>query len=114
MPERHERRSFMDTKHDHHHDHDHHGHDCDDHHHADGAQCGGGDGENAEDVVVRDSVCGMTVDPNAGKPSLDYEGHVYHFCSDGCRKKFEAEPHDYLTAKDPVCGMTVNRSNAKH
>lgn len=104
----------MDTKHDHHHDHDHHGHDCDDHHHANGAQCGCGHGEKVEDVVVRDAVCGMTVDPNAGKPSLDYEGHVYHFCSDGCRKKFEAAPHDYLTAKDPVCGMTVNRSNAKH
>jgi len=102
----------MDSKHDHHHDHDHHGHGHD--HHADGAQCSCGHDEKAEDVVVRDAVCGMTVAPKAGKPSLDYQGHTYHFCSDGCRKKFEAAPQDYLTARDPVCGMTVNRSNAKH
>ncbi len=102
----------MDSKHDHHHDHDHHGHGHD--HHADGAQCSCGHDEKAEDVVVRDAVCGMTVDPKAGKPSLDYQGHTYHFCSDGCRKKFEAAPQDYLTARDPVCGMTVDRSTAKH
>lgn len=56
----------------------------------------------------------MTVDPKAGKPSLQYGGHVYHFCSDGCRRKFEAAPQDYLTATDPVCGMTVDRATAKH
>lgn len=101
----------MDSKHDHH-DHDHHGHGHD--HHADGAQCSCGHDEKAEDVVVRDAVCGMTVDPKAGKPSLDYQGHTYHFCSDGCRRKFEAAPQDYLTARDPVCGMTVDRATAKH
>ncbi len=65
-------------------------------------------------LVVRDPVCGMTVDPHAGKPSLEYDGRVYHFCCDGCRKKFEAAPQDYLTAKDPVCGMTVDRAAAAH
>ena len=90
----------MDSKHDHH-NHGHHGHD----HH---------DGAPSADDVVRDPVCGMTVDPDAGKPSLRYDGHAYHFCSEGCRRKFEAAPQDYLTAKDPVCGMTVNRANARH
>ncbi|MBB4170166.1 heavy metal translocating P-type ATPase [Rhizobium sp. BK538] len=79
--------------------HDHHGHNLD---HA------------GTDAVVRDPVCGMTVDPTAGKPSLQYGGLTYHFCSDGCRRKFEAMPRDYLTAKDPVCGMTVDRASAKH
>ncbi|SCW81284.1 Cu+-exporting ATPase [Rhizobium mongolense subsp. loessense] len=70
--------------------------------------------DNLGAALARDPVCGMTVDPNAGKPSLNYQGHTYHFCSDGCRKRFEASPDDYLTAKDPVCGMSVDRATAQH
>ena len=62
--------------------------------------------------VVRDPVCGMTVDPEAGKPTAEHDGHVFHFCSEGCRGKFVAEPGDYLTARDPVCGMDVDRATA--
>lgn len=42
----------------------------------------------------------MTVDPHAGKPSHDYQGHVYHFCSDGCQAKFAADPEHYLNKQD--------------
>ncbi|QFT57720.1 Copper-transporting P-type ATPase [Sulfitobacter sp. THAF37] len=62
--------------------------------------------------VIRDPVCGMTVDPTAGKPTATHEGRTYHFCCDGCRKKFEADPEPYRTARDPVCGMTVDRASA--
>ena len=65
-------------------------------------------------AVVRDPVCGMTVDPAAGKPTAEHEGHTFHFCSEGCRTKFQADPHAFLTATDPVCGMSVDRSSAKH
>ncbi|MGX1308201.1 Cu+-exporting ATPase [Amorphus suaedae] len=64
--------------------------------------------------VVRDPVCGMTVDPAAGKPTANHEGHTFHFCSEGCRTKFQADPGAFLTATDPVCGMSVDRSSAKH
>ncbi|EJZ19288.1 YHS domain-containing protein, partial [Rhizobium sp. Pop5] len=97
----------MDTKH----EHDHH------HNHGQGGDhchCGHDHQEKAADAVVRDPVCGMVVDPNAGKPSIDHAGRTYHFCSEGCRTKFAAAPQDYLTAKDPVCGMNVDRSTAKH
>lgn len=70
--------------------------------------------QSPTEPVIRDPVCGMTVDPAAGKPSSHYNGHTYHFCCNGCRTKFEADPEAYLTAKDPVCGMTVDRSTAKH
>ncbi|MDK3071960.1 heavy metal translocating P-type ATPase [Sedimentitalea sp. JM2-8] len=66
------------------------------------------------DTVIRDPVCGMTVDPEAGKPGLEHDGHVYHFCHDGCRSRFRADPDAYIEAKDPVCGMTVNRATARH
>ena len=64
--------------------------------------------------IVRDPVCGMTVDPAAGKPSHRHGGRTFHFCSEGCRKKFAADPKTYLEARDPVCGMTVDRASAKH
>ncbi|MDM9646292.1 heavy metal translocating P-type ATPase [Rhizobium sp. S163] len=86
----------MDNTHAHHHGHSDH------HHHP------------ADDVVVRDPVCGMTVDPAAGKPSFEHQGRRYLFCCEGCRTKFEAAPQDYLTARDPVCGMSVDRATAKH
>ncbi len=64
--------------------------------------------------TVRDPVCGMTVDPSAGKPTAEHRGHSYHFCSERCRSKFLADPDAYLTAEDPVCGMEVDRASAKH
>ncbi|VAW16309.1 Lead, cadmium, zinc and mercury transporting ATPase; Copper-translocating P-type ATPase, partial [hydrothermal vent metagenome] len=63
---------------------------------------------------IRDPVCGMNVDPNADKPSQNFEGHQYHFCSDKCADKFAAAPKEYIKAKDLVCGMEVNRASAKH
>ena len=85
------------------HDHSHHGHGH--HHHHDG---------QPQETITRDPVCGMTVDPNADKPSLDYQGRTFHFCCDGCRKKFEAAPESHISAKDPVCGMAVDRATARH
>ena len=64
--------------------------------------------------IIRDPVCGMTVDPDAGKPTAEYQGHTYHFCADGCRRKFEADPEAYRTATDPVCGMSVERASARY
>lgn len=68
----------------------------------------------AGDQIVRDPVCGMEVDPAAGKPSQTFEGHDYHFCSDSCATKFAAAPQDYIEATDPVCGMKVARASARH
>ncbi|WP_299365618.1 heavy metal translocating P-type ATPase [uncultured Paracoccus sp.] len=67
-----------------------------------------------ETMLVRDPVCGMTVDPAVGKPRHEHDGRTYHFCSDGCRAKFVAKPKAYIEATDPVCGMKVDRSAAKH
>jgi P-type Cu+ transporter len=46
--------------------------------------------------MATDPVCGMMVDTHAGKPTYDYAGHTYHFCSEGCRSKFVREPARYL------------------
>ena len=65
-------------------------------------------------AVTRDPVCGMLVDPVAGKPHAEHGGRLFHFCSEGCRTKFVATPENFLSAKDPVCGMTVDRATAAH
>ncbi|MCB1369403.1 MAG: heavy metal translocating P-type ATPase [Rhodobacteraceae bacterium] len=67
-----------------------------------------------EDQLLRDPVCGMTVDAQAGKPSHEHEGRRFHFCSEGCRNKFAAAPEDYIAATDPVCDMKVDRATARH
>ena len=65
-------------------------------------------------TILRDPVCGMVVDPAAGKPALEHAGHRYQFCSASCRDKFKAAPDAYVSAKDPVCGMEVARDTARH
>ncbi|MBV9261668.1 MAG: heavy metal translocating P-type ATPase [Pseudolabrys sp.] len=45
---------------------------------------------------VIDPVCGMRVDPHTTKHRADYRGHLYDFCSAGCRTKFIANPKKYL------------------
>jgi membrane fusion protein, copper/silver efflux system len=81
---------------------------------------------------VTDPVCGMTVDEGqakAAKRVSEYQGRTYGFCSDGGKKKFDADPAECLakaktrsmstaTAEpkpttDAVCGMKVNAADAK-
>ncbi|MGB3387839.1 MAG: heavy metal translocating P-type ATPase [Pseudaminobacter sp.] len=64
--------------------------------------------------VIRDPVCGMTVDPAAGKPTAEHGGRVFHFCCESCRNKFNNAPESYIEATDPVCGMKGDRAGARH
>ncbi len=64
--------------------------------------------------LVRDPVCGMIVDPQAGKHRHQHDGHAFHFCCSGCHDKFVAGPDAYIDAVDPVCGMKVDRASARY
>ena len=81
-----------------------------------------------------DPVCGMEVEDTAGAPSSTSGGRRYIFCSPRCKQKFDADPARYTRghsaatdpampaqraagpgkdlAKDPVCGMTVDKATA--
>ncbi|KRP85380.1 MULTISPECIES: heavy metal translocating P-type ATPase [Pseudomonas] len=95
------------------------------------------------DAMAIDPVCGMQVNPATAKHVSVHDGQTFHFCSVGCKTKFEAAPASYLGAsgkqiaagsccagetvatpdhaaagltheeKDPVCGMTVDPHTAK-
>ena len=72
--------------------HQQHSHNC-----CSGHGSQGGQGHHGAQAVVKDPVCGMTVDPIEGKPQFEYEGSTYHFCSEKCRDKFTVDPHHYLS-----------------
>jgi Cu+-exporting ATPase len=55
--------------------------------------------KRADAHIATDPVCGMMVDPHAGKPTQQFRGHDYYFCSEGCRIKFAKDPERYLNKK---------------
>ncbi|MBC7308243.1 MAG: YHS domain-containing protein, partial [Dietzia sp.] len=42
-----------------------------------------------------DPVCGMTVDPATAAATREHDGATFFFCSPGCAKAFDADPHRY-------------------
>lgn len=88
-----------------------------------------------------DPVCGMTVATGRAAGTAVYEGNTYYFCSAHCLTKFKEDPRSYIPsespsasqsdkagaaratgsqreqrtkelAKDPICGMMVEKSGA--
>ena len=91
------------------------------HHHATagGCCCGSKAGPTTASPAARDPVCGMTVDPAKTPHHAEHAGEAFHFCCNGCRTKFLADPGRYLapaavTATDPVCGMSVDPATSPH
>ncbi len=77
----------MAHKMEHHHNHNHNGND--------------NKGASAPESYDIDPVCGMKVDrARTDKPSFDYHGEHYRFCSQGCHDKFEADPYFYLSGNN--------------
>jgi P-type Cu+ transporter len=50
-------------------------------------------------VVVKDPVCGMTVDPETARFHADHGGQTHSFCGAKCRDKFVADPTRYIAGK---------------
>ena len=60
-----------------------------------------------------DPVCGMTVDPATAKFSALHDGVTYHFCSQGCQHKFNAEPGKYLAPAGATVPLTGTASGER-
>lgn len=56
-------------------------------------------------TLVKDPVCNMDVDPTRAAGSAEYKGHTYYFCSQGCVKRFNADPEKYLAPKPPAAQL---------
>jgi YHS domain-containing protein len=51
--------------------------------------------------LVRDPVCGMSIDPAVAKEQIEHEGATYYFCSPGCRSAFAKDPARYTAQVVP-------------
>lgn len=45
---------------------------------------------------MKDPVCGMDVSPREAKAKSEFEGDTYYFCSEGCKRKFDADMARYV------------------
>ncbi len=52
-------------------------------------------------VVVKDPVCGMSVNPSAAQHASEHAGLTYYFCCAHCAEKFRVAPEKYLTQSKP-------------
>jgi len=85
--------------------------------HMDGSSCGHAHHHHDASAAktARDPVCGMNVDPETSRHRFEHDGTTYHFCSNGCRARFEADPRKYLdkmqgkaeTPAEPVPAGTI-------
>lgn len=49
--------------------------------------------------MVKDPVCGMTVNLGSAAASIRYKGQTYYFCSQMCKMMFEREPEKYVQSE---------------
>ncbi len=47
-------------------------------------------------AIVKDPVCGMDVDTETSKLSLEHDGTTWWFCGKGCLLEFKDDPDKYL------------------
>src|SRR3990172_592407 len=85
--------------------------------------------------MAKDPVCGMDVDPKKAAGKSAYKGQEIYFCSMKCKERFDKDPASFVaaaaphgepqkkphkemtaaeagaheTAKDPICGMVVDK-----
>lgn len=60
---------------------------------------------------AKDPICNMMVD-KATALKATHEGSTYHFCSDGCLKKFQADPKKH--AVHCACAKTAKKCDCGH
>jgi YHS domain-containing protein len=61
---------------------------------------------------AKDPICSMWVEKSKAPATLLHEGVTYYFCSDGCRKKFEADPKAH--AQPCSCKKRSDKCKCEH
>src|SRR5574341_2000327 len=65
--------------------------------------------------MVRDPVCGMTIQEAEAAATSRYDGQTIYFCAIGCKEKFDAAPERYLNGGgvSPPDPVQVSRATAR-
>ena len=50
--------------------------------------------------MARDHVCDVEVDENTAAAKSEYKGDTYYFCSQECKRRFDADPERYVSRSD--------------
>lgn len=58
--------------------------------------CSGTTNPKEIEQMVKDVVCGMTIDPKEAAGQSEYQGKTYYFCAPGCKRKFDADPQHFV------------------
>jgi Cu+-exporting ATPase len=53
-----------------------------------------------EDSMGLDPVCGMEVNPASAEAQSEWGGQTFYFCSEECKRKFDANPQQYVDETD--------------
>ncbi len=60
-----------------------------------------------------DPVCGMEVTPVSAEAQSEYEGVTFYFCSEECKKAFDADPLAYLDEVDLAEARAIQENKSK-
>src|SRR3990172_3775912 len=66
---------------------------------------------NLEEMMVKDPVCGMEIEPARAAAVHNHRGRDYYFCSADCEAKFLENPDRYAQSSDPVVGSLTTGYN---
>lgn len=58
--------------------------------------CCSGTKPKGKEQMVKDVVCGMEIDPTEAAGQSEYQGKTFYFCAPGCKRKFDANPQQYV------------------
>jgi YHS domain-containing protein len=47
-------------------------------------------------ATATDPVCGMQVETSQAPAQSQYQGQTYYFCSEECKRSFDANPEQYV------------------
>jgi YHS domain-containing protein len=50
--------------------------------------------------MAQDPVCGMQVDEAKAAATSQYQGEMYYFCSESCKRQFDQDPERYATQRE--------------
>jgi YHS domain-containing protein len=59
-------------------------------------------GDQGAEMKVTDPVCGARIRIEEAGAQEDYEGWLYFFCSTDCRRRFRADPEQYIERVRPT------------
>lgn len=62
----------------------------------------------SRNILMKDPVCGMDVDPIKAKYKVDYQGDKYYFCNIKCEIKFKDNPEKYLLRNQAPQQILIN------